>query len=236
MVYFVGGGPGAPDLLTIRGARAIAAADVVVWGQQLLMESAVTEHARPDAELLPWPPLSLDELKGVYDRVKDEDLVFARVQSGDATLFGTLAEEIGWAGERGLAYEVVPGVSAVAATAAALGSELTGKDSSQPVVLGYRGADGGLAWLRGSHLAEQGGLGATLALFMSAKEPHELQQELLAEGYTPETPCAVGHRVSWPEEVLLRCRLDELGQRVSERDLGHLTLVLVGVDDASAPA
>lgn len=228
MVYFVGGGPGAPDLLTIRGARTIAAADVVVWGQQLLMESAVTEHARPEAELLPWPPLSLDELKGVYDRVKAEDLVLARVQSGDATLFGTLAEEIGWARERGLAYEVVPGVSAVAATAAALGSELTSKDSSQPLVLGRRGPDGGLPSLPGPPLAEPDGLGATLALFMAAKQPHELQEELLAGGYAPETPCAIGYRVSWPEEVLVRCRLDELGQRVSDHELGHLTLVLVG--------
>jgi precorrin-4/cobalt-precorrin-4 C11-methyltransferase len=224
IVYFVGGGPGAADLLTVRGARAIAAADMVVWGRNLVMEGAVTEHAREDAELLPWPPLTLDEMVAAYDRVRDERLVLARVHSGDPAIYGTLEEEMGWARERDIPYEVVPGISALSAATAALGRELTGKGSPRPVVIARRGGRVPPAGAEeGSSEAE-----SALALFMSRRDPETLEAELLEAGYREATPCAVVHRVSWPDEEILRCPLAGLADRLSEREWGHLTLVLVG--------
>ncbi len=125
-VYFVGGGPDAADLLTLRGARAIAAADVVVWGRSLLSEEVITEHARPTAELAPWPPLSADGLLEVYDRARDNGLAVVRVYGGDPTIYGWVHEEIASVTERGLAYEVIPGVTSMAAAAAAAGCILSG--------------------------------------------------------------------------------------------------------------
>lgn len=247
MVHFVGGGPGAPDLLTVRGARAIAAADVVVWGRSLLMEQAVTEHARPDAELLPWPPLSADELLAVYDRARQEELAVARIHSGDPAIFGRIQEEIRHVSELGVPYEVVPGVSSVAAAAAALGRELTvagpplGEEIASAELLdslvlarGSARSGGDGAAMRVEELARPG---ATMAIFMAAGNPDELQGALLRGGFAPHAACAVAHRISWPGEVLLRCRLDELADQVRAHELDHLTLVLVGpaLEDAGAP-
>jgi precorrin-4 methylase len=125
-VYFIGGGPGAADLLTLRGVRAIAVADVVVWGQSLVSEELVTEHARTTAELAPWPPLSAEGLLEVYDRAREDRLTVARVYGGDPTIYGWVHEEIASVTERGLPYEVVPGVTSMAAAAAAAGCILSG--------------------------------------------------------------------------------------------------------------
>lgn len=94
MVYFVGAGPGAPDLLTLRGARAIAAADIVVWGRSLTMEEVVTDNARADAEILAWPPLTGEELRKVWERAKSEGLVVARLHGGDTAIYGGVREHI----------------------------------------------------------------------------------------------------------------------------------------------
>ena len=247
MVHFVGGGPGAPDLLTVRGARAIAAADVVVWGRSLLMEEAVTEHARPDAELLPWPPLSAEELLAVYDRARDEDLVVARLHSGDPAIFGRIQEETRYVSERGLAYEIVPGVSSLAAAAAALGRELTvagpplGEEVASAealdalIVARGGGRPPGLGVERVRELARHG---ATMAVFMAASDPDALQAALLRGGFVPQTPCAVASRLSWPDELVFTCRLDELAERTHGHDLDHRTLALVApaLDDAGAQA
>ncbi len=235
MVYFVGGGPGAPDLLTVRGARAIAAADVVIWGRSLLMEAAVTEHARPGAELLPWPPLSADELLAVYDRAQAEELVVARLHSGDPAIFGRIREETRYVTDRGIPYEVVPGVSSMMAAAAVLGRELTvagpplGKEvASAETLHALVVARGGSRPPDVERVAELAHHGTTMAIFMAAAEPEGLQRALLEGGLGPHTPCAVVHRVSWPEELVLRCRLDELAERVARHDLDHQTLLLVG--------
>ena len=222
-VYFVGGGPGAPDLLTLRGARAIAAADVVIWGRSLLMEEVVTEHAPEHAELLPWPPATMAQILATYDRAKEEGLVVARLHAGDPTIYGKVHREIQEVSARGLPYELVPGVSALGAAAAALGRELTAPGAPRSLILASHGERD--APPPGQRVRELARHGATMALFMSAKRPYELADELLQGGYGPDTPCAVVHRASWPEEAVLTCRLDELGDRLSGREQ---TLILVG--------
>jgi precorrin-4/cobalt-precorrin-4 C11-methyltransferase len=216
MVHFVGGGPGAPDLLTLRAAVVIAAADVVIWGKDLLMEEAVTRHARAGAELVPWPPATMRDLHAIYDRAASEGLVVARLYAGDATIFARIHEEIGDVTERGLPYEIVPGVSAVGAAAAVLSWDLTGpRDATRPLALIRR--EGGVPDPR-----------ATTAVFGAGREPDELQRDLLEGGYAPDTPCAVARRISWPDESVTVCSVAELADCLRDGAEGHHTLVIVG--------
>jgi precorrin-4/cobalt-precorrin-4 C11-methyltransferase len=230
-VSFVGAGPGAPDLITVRGARAIGAADVVVWARSLVMEE-VLEHARPDAEVIESTPLTLEDVLAVYERALRDDLVVARVHSGDPAIYGAIQEQIRFCIDRGLPYEIVPGVSSVAAAAAALGRELTVPERSQSLILTRRG--GRTPMPPGERVEALARHGTTMALFLSAARPRDLQRELLEGGYPPDTPCAVVYRASWPDEVVLRCRLEELGDRVREARINRQALILVGpgLDDA----
>ncbi len=221
-VYFIGGGPGAADLLTLRGVRAIAVADVVVWGQSLVSEELVTEHARTTAELAPWPPLSAEGLLEVYDRARRNGLTVARVYGGDPTIYGWVHEEIASVTERGLPYEVVPGVTSMAAAAAASGCILSGG----MLILARR--EGWRPLPAGESVRDYACHGTTMALYMASREPHELQRELTEGGYDPATPCVIVHRASWPDERTLRCPLGELGDRIEADQLGHQTLVFVG--------
>lgn len=216
MVRFIGGGPGAPDLLTLRAAEALATADVVIWGRNLLMEEVVTRHAGEGAEIVPWPPATMKDLHAVYDRAAVEGLQVARLYAGDPSVFARIHEEIADVTQRGLRLEVVPGVSAVNAAAAAAVWDLTGaREDKRPLVLTTRHAG----------FPDPA---ATTAVFMAGREPEELQGELLAAGYTGDTPCVVAHRVSWPDESVVACRLAGLADRLGEQEAGQQTLVLVG--------
>jgi precorrin-4 methylase len=229
-VWFLGAGPGAADLLTVRAARAVAAADVVVWGRALMADALVEEHARPDAERVPWPPAAMADIRAVYDRARDEDLVVARLLWGDPAIYGTLRDEVAEARARGLDVEVVPGVSAYSAAAAILEIELTRAPVAGPsLVLTVPSAP--------EPLHELAAHGATIAIFMAGARGEDLQRELLLGGYAPQTGCAVAHRVTRDGEVVVRCRLDELAATLADPELDRHTLVLVGaaLSDAAQP-
>jgi precorrin-4/cobalt-precorrin-4 C11-methyltransferase len=199
-VYFVGAGPGAPDLLTLRATRAMAESDIVIWGRSLLMEEGVRAHSRPDAEIIAWPPATMADLLDAYDRAHDAGLVVTRLKSGDPTLFGEMAEELTAAVERGLDVEIIPGVSSPAATAAAFSRELV----PGPVVVARDTDD----------LPAATGAGGAVAVLLSAASAKGIQESLIAAGLPLDAACAVGHRVSWPDEALLECRLEELSDRL----------------------
>lgn len=221
-LWLLGAGPGAADLLTLRAARALAQADIVVWGKALMADGLVEEHARADAELVPWPPAKMADIHAVYDRAAAEGLVVARMLWGDPALFGGVRSEVREARARGLDYEIVPGISAFNAAAAALEIDLTvAPESSRPLVLTQaRGEPIGLRELS-VH-------GATMAIFMIGERAEEVQRELIAGGYDAAAPCAIAHRVTRDREVVLTCRLDELAATVAERELDRNTLVIVG--------
>jgi precorrin-4/cobalt-precorrin-4 C11-methyltransferase len=225
-VHFVGAGPGAADLLTLRAARAIGQADVVIWAASLVMEEAVTEHARADAELLDSSSLTLEDVCAVYDRAKAEGLTVARVHSGDPSLWGAVGEQIEECEARGLDWEIIPGVSSLGAAAAVLGRELTVPEVAQSVILTRLATATPMP--NNEDVRAFARHGTTMALFLSAKRGKKLQEELLAGGYAPDTPCAVVYRATWPDEAVWRCRLDELGQTLRDAKLTRHTLVLVG--------
>ena len=225
-VTFVGAGPGAADLLTLRGARVIAEADVVVWAASLVHED-VLGHARADAEVVDSASLPLEAVRALYERAAREGLHVARVHSGDPALWGAVQEQRELCEELGLAYETVPGVSSFTAVAALVERELTVPEVAQSVVL-TRLEGGKTPMPPGESVREFARHGTTMALFLSAARSGVLQAELLAGGYPPETPCVVAHQATWPDELVAHCRLDELEATVKEHRLWKHTLVLVG--------
>jgi len=224
-VWFIGAGPGAPDLLTIRGARLIGEADVVIWAQSLVNED-VLEYARPDAEIVESTTIPLEDVRGIYERAVAEDLKVARVHSGDPSIYGAVMEQIELCEELGLEWEIVPGVSSLGAAAAAIGRELTVPEVSQSVILTRRASRTPMP--EGEDIRSFASHGTTMAIFLSAARPRALQRELLEGGYPPDTPCAVVYKASWPDELVIECPLEELADRIREAGFTRQALILVG--------
>lgn len=224
-VYFVGAGPGAPDLLTLRGAKAIEAADIVIWAQSLVSADVLC-HARAGAEIVESTSLTLEDVHRIYDRSAQQGLCVCRVHSGDPSIYGAIQEQLRYLAERGIDYEIIPGVSSVSAAAAALGRELTIPETAQSLVLTRRG--GRTPMPERETIADFARHQTTMAIFLSIARPHNLQRELIAGGYPPETPCAICYRASWPDELIVQCRLDELGDTARAHKLTRQALVLVG--------
>lgn len=226
LVSFVGAGPGAADLLTLRAARVIAEADVVVWASSLVHEE-VLAHARTDAEIVDSASLPLEGVEPLYRRAFEQGLRVARIHSGDPALWAAVAEQRTICNRIGIAHETVPGVSAAAAAAAVVDAELTVPEVAQSVVL-TRLEGGKTPMPPGETVRSFAAHGATMVLFLSAARARQLQQELRAGGYPGETPCVVAYRVSWEDEAVLRCALDDLAETVRSHRWWKHTLILVG--------
>ncbi|MFG1810202.1 precorrin-4 C(11)-methyltransferase [Streptomyces sp. NPDC049040] len=225
-VTIVGAGPGAADLLTFRAAAAIAAADIVIWAASLV-QAAVLEHARPEAEILDSATMSLEDVVAVYERARREGLRCARIHSGDPALWGGTQEQVDRCAEIGIEVEIVPGVSSFSAVAAVAGRELTIPEVAQSVVLTRLGG-GKTPMPPGEEVREFARHGTTMAVFLSAARSGQLAAELLEGGYPTDTPVIVAHQVSWPEELLLHCTIATLEETVKAHRLWKHTLFLVG--------
>ncbi len=225
-VFFVGAGPGAPDLLTLRGAQAIAAADVVIWASSLVHPDVLT-HAPPDAEIVDSARLPMEGVLPYYERAAQQKLNVARVHSGDPALWGAIQEQLDQCAALGLDTEIVPGVSSFTAVAARIGRELTIPEVAQSVILTRLGG-GKTPMPPGEQVAEFARHQTTMALFLSAARSGQLQDELLAGGYPPDTPCVVAYQVTWPDELIVPTVLKDLAATIKERKLWKHTLVLVG--------
>lgn len=225
-VVFIGAGPGAADLLTLRAVRAIGAADVVIWASSLV-HPEVLEHAREGAEIVDSAALPMEGVLPYYERARREGLTVARIHSGDPALWGALQEQLDRCREMGLRTEVVPGVSSFTAAAAAVQRELTIPEVAQSVILTRLGG-GKTPMPPGEEVRHFARHGTTMALSLSAARSRRLQEELLEGGYPPETPCAIAYRCTWPDELIVRCTLGELADTVKAHKLWKHTLVLVG--------
>jgi len=226
-VVFVGAGPGAADLITLRGAARIAAADVVIWAASLVTESVITDHARPDAEIIDSAQLPMEGVLPIYRRAAEQGLTVARVHSGDPSLWGAVQEQYDRCVELGLEVEIVPGVSAFSAVAALIGRELTIPEVGQSVILTRLGG-GKTPMPAGEEVREFARHGTTMAVFLSAARSGQLVQELLEGGYPESTPVVVAYQATWPDELILHTTLAELEGTVRGAKLWKHTLFLVG--------
>lgn len=211
-VRFVGCGPGAADLLTMRAVRALATADIVIWNATLLDRQALSEHTRADAEILEWPPATRVDIERAFDRARAEELIVVRLKGGDPTLFGALEEELSAARERGLACDIVPGVSALSATEAALGSELA--------------SPAALLVVDAAALVDGVPEASAIAVYGASREPRAVQHALLARGLAGTAPCTLAIEVSRPDEMLVSCALEDLGETIEDMSVGLLSIVV----------
>lgn len=227
-VTFVGAGPGALDLLTVRAARIIAAADLVIWAASLVSPE-ILRLVGDDATVHDSSQLALEEICELYLAAAREGKSVVRLHSGDTSLYSAIGEQSAFLDAHEIRYAIVPGVSSFGAAAAAIGSELTVPGVSQSVVLTRQGSRTPMpagesleAWA-----AQGAASGATLAVFLSAARPRQLEEALLAH-YTSTTPCAVVYRVSWPDEEILFCTLVALSDTLTAAGHRRQVLVLVG--------
>ena len=227
MISFVGAGPGAPDLITLRGRDRLAAADVVIWASSLVPE-AVLDHVHAGATVHDSKSMTLEDVLDVYAAHPDGAVV--RLHSGDPSVYGAIQEQIDWCISQGRDFEIVPGVSSLGAAAAALGRELTIPRVAQSVVLTRLAGRTAASMPPRETVAAFAAVGPTLAVFLSASRPAELQKELLAVGsaYGPDTPAAVVVRASWPDEQVVRTTVGQLAGAIRATGARTTVLVLVG--------
>jgi precorrin-4/cobalt-precorrin-4 C11-methyltransferase len=223
-VYFIGAGPGDPDLLTLRGRRLIERCPVCLFAGSLV-PAEVVACAPPGAAVVNTAELHLDQIIGLMAEAHAAGQDVARVHSGDPSLYGATAEQMRRLDERGIPYEVVPGVSSFTAAAAALKLELTPAGANQTVILTRAGGRTGLP--DNESLAELARHRAGLVLFLSAARVPEVV-EALTPHYGPDAPAAVAYRVSWPDQKVLRCTLATLAHEMKAAGIHLTALILVG--------
>jgi len=222
-VQIVGAGPGAPDLLTLRAAAAIGQAQVLLWTDSLV-NPRIAALAPPECERIGTSTLTLEEVMDTLVQRVRAGLRVVRLHDGDPCLYGALAEQICRLAEEGLNVEVVPGLSAYQATAAALGSELTLPGVVQTIVLSRAGGRTGMP--EAESLGRLAALRASLCLYLSARHVEEVEHQLLCH-YPADTPVAIGYRVSWPDQWLQIVPLCEMAATSRQRGLIRTTLYVV---------
>jgi precorrin-4/cobalt-precorrin-4 C11-methyltransferase len=224
-VYFVGAGPGAADLLTIRAGRLIATVPVVLYAGSLVPQE-VLAGARPAARLVDTAELDLAAITAelVAAHRAGQDVV--RLHSGDPSIFSAVAEQTRRLDDAGVPWQVVPGVPAFAAAAAALRQELTLPGVGQTVVL-TRTAARATPMPPGEDLATLGATGCTLVLHLAVQNIDQVTAALLPH-YGADCPAAVVARASWPDEVVLRCGLDELADQIRAHGIRRTAIIVVG--------
>ncbi len=223
-VVFVGAGPGDPDLLTLKGRRALARADVIVYAGSLVAEE-ILRHASPTAVLHNSAPLTLEEVMERLTAAVRAGKRVVRLHSGDTSLYSAIQEQMTLLDEAGISYEVIPGISSFQAAAAALQAELTLPEVVQTVILTR--AEGQTPMPQREALADLARHQATLCIFLSARLVEQVQEQLLT-AYPADTPTAILYRVSWPDEKIVLTELCQLAQEVCRHKLTRTTLILVG--------
>ncbi|KAB0679641.1 precorrin-4 C(11)-methyltransferase [Aureimonas leprariae] len=226
-VHFIGAGPGAPDLITLRGLRLIERCPVCLYAGSLV-PAEIVASAPAGARVLDTAPMTLDEIVAEMEAAHKAGLDVARVHSGDPSIYGATAEQMRRLDALGIPYDVTPGVPAFAAAAAALKLELTVPEVCQSVVL-TRTAMQSSAMPAGEELATLGKSGATLAIHLSVRNIPHIQRELLPlPGYGPDCPAVVASRVGWPDELFIHGTLSDIHLKARDAKLTRTALILVG--------
>ena len=224
-VYFIGAGPGAPDLLTLRGRDLIARCPSVLYAGSLV-PPAVIAHADANARVIDTAPLTLDEIMTHIEAAVAEGQDVARVHSGDPSLYGAIAEQMRRLDALGIDYEIVPGVPAYAAAAALLKTELTLPEVSQTVIL-TRTEGKASPMPEGEDLKTLGASRATLAIHLSVRNIHLVVADL-SPIYGAECPVVVVYRVGWHDQQVIHGTLGDIKAKVKAAKITRTALILVG--------
>jgi precorrin-4/cobalt-precorrin-4 C11-methyltransferase len=224
-VYIVGAGPGAADLITVRGRDVIARADLVIYADSLVHPD-VAAYARPDAEVIGSKALTLEEQTERMLAAAREGKSVARVQSGDPSIYGAMHEQLAVLEANGVPYTIVPGVSSAFAAAAALGVEFTVPDVAQTAI--FTRISGRTQVPEPEALRSLAAHRTSLVIFLSIPLIEQVVEELLAGGYPADTPAAVVYRATWEDELVLRGTLMDIAAQTKAHKLQLQALILVG--------
>ncbi len=226
-VYFIGAGPGAPDLITLRGWAVLQRADLVIYANSLVDERLVAPARARGARVVESAALTLEEIVALMVDAVRAGRVVARLHSGDPAIYGAVHEQIVRLKAAGIPYEIVPGVPSALAAAARLGVELTVPGVAQTVI--FTRTAGRTPMPPGEALQDLAAHGATLAIHLSVHRMRDVVEALLAGGaYTPDTPVAVVYKATWPDEGILRGTLADIAAKVREAGWTRHALILVG--------
>lgn len=225
MIHFVGAGPGAPDLLTLRGAELLARADCVIYAGSLV-NPALLGLTKPGCALFNSAEMTLEQVIAQMEAQEALHHETVRLHTGDPSLYGAIREQMDALDARGIPYDVAPGVSSLSGAAAALQVEYTIPGVNQTVIVTRMA--GRTPVPAGQDIASLAAHGAAMVIFLSAGMLDALQAELLRGAYAEETPAALVYKATWPEERLLRCRLGDLAAVGREAGVRRTALVLVG--------
>lgn len=224
-VFFIGAGPGDPELLTLKAQRVIRACPVCLYAGSLVPEAVVAE-APAGARVLDTAVMTLEDTHAEILAAHKAGQDVARVHSGDPSLYGAIAEQIRLLRRDGIAYEIIPGVPAYAAAAAALGQELTIPEIAQSIVL-TRVSMKSTSMPAGETLANFAATGATLAIHLGIRNLREIERQLIPH-YGADCPVAVAYRVSWPDQMLVRGTLGDIREKIRALKITRTALILVG--------
>lgn len=223
IVSFIGAGPGAPDLITVRGLTRIKEADCIIYAGSLVNKEIFHDCIVP---LYDSASMHLEEITELMIETCRLGGRVARVHTGDPSLFGAIKEQIVRLDEAGIDYEIVPGVTSAFGAAAALGAELTLPEVTQSVILTRRG--GRTPVPEAESLAKFAVHGATMIIFLSVSMIDEVVRELLAGEYTKDTPVSVVMRATWPDEKIVRGTLRDIATQVKDEGITKTALICVG--------
>ena len=225
MVHFVGAGPGAPDLITVRGKQYLEEADVVIYAGSLV-NPKLLEYTKDICTIHNSAKMTLEEVIHVIEKAEAEGKTTVRLHTGDPCIYGAIREQMDILDEKNIAYDYCPGVSAFCGAASALNLEYTLPEVSQSVIITR--TEGRTPVPEREKIMSFAAHGATMVLFLSTGLLEKLVKELLAGGYASDTPAAIVYKATWPEEEAYVCTIDTLVETARKHQITKTALILVG--------
>lgn len=225
MVHFVGAGPGAEDLITVRGKALLEQADVIIYAGSLV-NPALLKYARKECAVYNSAYMTLEEVLAVIREAERDRLTTVRLHTGDPSIYGAIREQMDALEKERIEYDICPGVSAMFGAAAALHAEYTLPDVSQSVIITRAAGRTGVP--ERESLASFAAHHATMILYLSSGLAARVREDLLRGGYEADTPVAVVYKASWPEERVYRTTLEKLPELMEKEQITKTALIVVG--------
>ena len=225
MINFVGAGSGAADLITVRGAKLLGEADVIIYAGSLVNPELLS-YAKRDCQIYNSAHMTLEEVIDVMKEAEKDGQMTVRLHTGDPSLYGAIREQMDQLTELGIPYAVCPGVSSFCGAAAALGMEYTLPDITQSVVITRMA--GRTPVPERESIASFASHGATMVVFLSTGMLKKLSEELMKGGYQADTPAAIVYKATWPDEKVVRCMVATLAASAEREQITKTALIIVG--------
>ena len=225
MIHFVGAGSGAVDLITVRGAKLLSEADVIIYAGSLV-NPELLNYAKKDCEIYDSAKMTLEEVLDVVKAAEESGKTTVRLHTGDSSIYGAVREQFDELDELGIEYDVTPGVSSFCGAAASLKTEYTLPDVSQTVIITREA--GRTPVPERESIEKLAVHQATMIMFLSTSLTEKLQEDLLSGGYNKETPVAIVYKATWPDEKIFRCTVGTLHDTVVKSGIKNTALIIVG--------